>query len=369
LTERALRDSRKFSFYQLVRLLLRAQPEALPPGGAGPARRENLRFRPAASLAFAASDVESVEVVKSGADSPPRFRIVVNFMGLYGPASPLPTHFTEDILWSGGDGDGARDFIDLFNHRLISLLYRAWQKYRYPVQFDPGGGDAMTPRALCVIGMGTRGMEEGAGVPLVPLLAAAGLLAARQRSAVGLEGLLRVHLGEVGVRIEACVERWVALPESQLMCLGRSGSRLGEDTVVGSRARDRGSSFRIVLGPLTAAQFRGLLPRNETFGHLVRLVRLYLRDPLDFDMTLGLRATEVPALVLSASADLPLGQMSWLTPRGTEEGVAILSISAHDPLTRRRVPLKPAAPAPSVSGVPPRVQPRPAPVTTRPTRR
>ena len=102
--ERLLAHPRDYDFFQLVRMLLREDPAATPPGGEGPPRRENVRFRPAAHLGFAPSDVDVVEVLPAAEDEPARFRVTVNFMGLYGPASPMPNHVTEDILWAGVDG-------------------------------------------------------------------------------------------------------------------------------------------------------------------------------------------------------------------------------------------------------------------------
>jgi len=335
--DRLVHDGRRFSFYQLVQYVMRAHPEATPPGGTGPASREVLRFRPNASFGFPASDVEEVEAIAApGSDLPSRYLVTVNFMGLYGPASPLPNHFTEDILWGGTDDDAARDFVDLFNHRILSFLYRAWEKYRHAVQFRDGRTDAFTPRLLCLLGLGTSGLEEAAGLPLIPLLSTSGLFGARQRSAAGLEGVLRDHLDGIPVRVHTCVERWGRIPSGQQTRLGQSGSRLGEDTCLGELIRDRSSGFRITLGPMGQEEFRSFLPRGEKLGRLARLTRLYVSDPLDFDVELRLEAAEVPAFRVSLGADLPLGQMSWLSPRGVEEGRARLSPRGHDPLARRQ---------------------------------
>ncbi len=337
LTERLLAESRRFSFYQLVRLLLRERPDAVAPGGTGPPAREALRFRPHASMGFAASDVEEVERIET--QDGERYRVTVNFMGLYGPASPLPNHFTEEILWSAAESQGARDFLDLFHHRMISLLYRSWEKYRHPVSFDAGGSDVFTRRVFCLLGLGTAGMEGAVGVSCLPLLRVAGALGSRHRSAAGLEGFLRDQFHGVGVSVEPCLERTAPIPAEQLTRLGRGGSRLGEDACLGETLRDRRGAFRITLGPLQdAGQFRSFLPGGENLRRLVRLVRLYLADPLDFDVVLRLRAPAVPALRLRPAGDLPLGQMSWIAPRGREEGRGRLGVRELDPLGSRRAP-------------------------------
>lgn len=368
LSERLFSESRHFSFFQLVRLLLREREGAVSPGGTGPAGRETVRFRPAASLGFAASDVESVARGEDpGAEIPTRFLVTVNFMGLYGPASPMPNHFTEEILWAGIDGQGVRDFLDLFHHRIISLFYRAWEKYRYPIQFEPGGADPVTARMLCLVGLGTRGMVEGAGVPAVPLLRTAGALGSRPRSAVGLEGFLRDHFPGIAVIVEACVEREAPIPATQRLRLGRSNARLGVDACLGERLRDRGGAFRIALGPLSGEDYRRFLPRGEDgdLARLVRLTRLFVLDPLTFDVALRLEAPAVPALRLAPEADLPLGQMSWLSPRGAAEGEACLSVRDIDPLARRAAAPSAAAAAPPRAGTRPTNRPESRPTVTR----
>lgn len=336
LSARLFEESHRFSFFQLVQLLLREREGAAAPGGEGPAGRETVRFRPAASLGFAAADIESVVATESiGAEIPARFLVTVNFMGLYGPASPMPNHFTEDIIWSGIEGDAMRDFLDLFHHRQISFLYRAWETYRHPVRFEPDGSDTFTQRMFCLVGLGTAGMAEAAELPIVPLLRTAGALATRHRSAAGLEGFLRDHFAGIDVTIESCTGRDVAIPHAQLLRLGRGPSRLGDDTCLGERMRDAAGAFRIVLGPLPRDDYRRFLPRGDELGRLVRLTRLFVTDPLEFDVVLRLESVSVPPLRLAPEDDLPLGQMSWLAPRGELEGTTRLSVRDQDPMTRR----------------------------------
>jgi type VI secretion system protein ImpH len=280
-------------------------------------------------MGFAASDVEGV---RPSPAEPERWEVTVNFMGLYGPASPLPNHFTEELVWSGADGEAERAFLDLFNHRMVSFVFRSWQKYRHPVQFDAVEPDAFTHRMLCLIGLGTPGMGEASGLNTVRLLKTAGAFVSRRRSAVGLEGVLREHFPGVGVRVVPNVERWASLPADQRMKLGGSGARLGRDACLGERVRDRSTSFRIELGPLSRAAFRAFLPDGADLPRLARLVRLYVADPLDFEVLLRLTASEVPPLSPRPQESLPLGQMSWLQRSHVREGRAVIRVRRADPL-------------------------------------
>ena len=59
----------------------------------------------------------------------------VSFFGLFGSQGILPQHYTELMLSRLKQKDTSLvDFLDLFNHRLSSLFYRAWEKHQFPVQ-------------------------------------------------------------------------------------------------------------------------------------------------------------------------------------------------------------------------------------------
>ena len=370
LNERLLERPRDFAFFQLVQLLQRQSPGVTAPGGPGPAARENVRFRPSLGIGFPPGDIHSLEPMESQdgdePDAPPRFRVEVNFMGLYGPSSPMPTHFAEDFLWAGAEEHGARDFVDLFHHRIISLVFRAWLKYRYAVQFDPAGPDDFSRRMLCLMGLGTAGLAHGAAVPVMPLLRSAGPLADRHRSAVGLEEYLRVHFDLPSLRIRACVERTAHVPRAQTLRLGQPTARLGDTAVLGERVVDLSGTFRIELGPIDVATARRFLPGSEELPHLVRLARLYVRDPLNIELKLRIPADSVPPLRLTARAQLGLGHLTWLSPDGRHEGQATVSLRPYDPLYRRRAAI---APAPTLDSEPRPAVPTVAVRPSGPTRR
>ena len=371
---RMAEECHRYSFFQLLRLLGRALGGVMP-GGTGPAARERVRLRPSASMGFPRCAVESVELPSAASSGgrpsgplpsggplpeglpraaepfdgePPeapeggRAVVTVNFMGLYGPSSPLPNHFTEEILWAGADGAAARDFLDLFHHRLISFVYRAWEKYRYPMQYRAGGEDRHSRRVLSLLGLGTAGAGGAAGIPAASVLRIAGLLRSRARSAAGLEAALRDHTGGLPIRVVPFVSRRASVPPDQRARLGRGTCRLGETACLGERVLDSAGAFEIAIGPLSCEDYRRFLPGGDALDRLVRLVRFYVPDPLHFHVRLRTRDGEAPRLALAPSAGLPLGRMSWLAPRPLEAGEAVVPVRDSDPLHRARAVAAPA---------------------------
>ena len=64
--------------------------------------------------------------------------MLVAFLGLTGPSGVLPPHYTAhaDARVCAAKDTSLRDLLDMFNHRLISLFYRAWEKYRLPFAYE-----------------------------------------------------------------------------------------------------------------------------------------------------------------------------------------------------------------------------------------
>ena len=93
-----LKNSKRYSFFQAVKLLETAYSQNVPTGRQGPLNQETIRFLANPSLSFPSSDIEAISENKEFPDVFPPFQMTVNFLGLYGPSSPLPTFYTEEII-------------------------------------------------------------------------------------------------------------------------------------------------------------------------------------------------------------------------------------------------------------------------------
>lgn len=326
----------EWEFHPLVRNLLEQLKPRVRPGEPGRPEDERVRFVSNPSLGFPASEVATVEW--EGREGEERAKVTVNFMGLQGQASPLPQHYAQETLWDLGEPEGRRvlDFLDLFNHRMVSLLYRAREKYRHALRFDGAGGDEFTARVLALAGLDDEEVRAAAGVGPRRALRGLGVLASAHRSASGLVDMLRASFPGVGVRVISCIARRLPIPEEQRLHLraprrtaprrGDALTGLGRDTCVGTSRVDASSAFRVALGPMDYPEFRRFLPGEADFVSLARLTRLYVQEPLDFDVELHLRPTQRPALSLAPGEGLRLGQTSWIAPTDAREGVARLRV-------------------------------------------
>lgn len=311
------------SFYQVVRRILAAHPGASQPGELGPTANEAIRFRPSLSLAFPPGDLASLEVLDTPDDPiAQKARLTVHFLGLYGPASPLPNHFTEELLWASEDST-ERDFLDVFHHRLISFVWRTWARVRHHVRYETDGRDAMTGWYLALAGLGTRGMPEATELSAVELLRTAGVLGSGVRSAAGLRSFLRDQLSDLPIAIEPNLVRTAAIGPDQCCALGQRGSRLGVDFVLGETIRDATSSFGIVVGPLNAEEFQRFLPGGDRARRLERLTEFFIADPLQFDVELILEQKAMTPARLDGGSRL--GWKSWILPTQGSDGRVRLS--------------------------------------------
>lgn len=303
----------RFEFFQAVRLLERVHRDRRPVGGAGDPSREIVRFRTRVSLEFPSSEIHEMTGTAEGE----RPDMTVAFMGATGPLGVLPHAYTELLIDRTRHKDTALwEFLDLFNHRLISLFYRAWERYRFPIAYERGERDAFTDHLFGLVGFGTRGLKNRSAFDDRALVFYGGHVANQPHSAVAIESVLRDYFG-VEAKVEQCVGQWLELDEECRTRLGTANARLGVDTVAGSRVWDAQAKFRVRFGPLALEAFKDFLPVGSAFRPAAELARLLAGQEFDFDVQLTLRADEVPACELAGDeARRPmLGWTSWLKTR------------------------------------------------------
>lgn len=301
----------RFEFFQAVRLLQQLMPDAAAVGGQGTPAREAVRFRVHASTTFPASEIQALEFRKNGPAV-----MTVNFMGLTGPVGVMPLQYTEFVRERLRARDTTlRDFLDIIHHRLISLFYLAWEKYRAPVTFEHSGGDPFHRRLLSLVGLGMEALQNRQEIPDPALPFEGGLLLMHTRPAAGLEGVLRDYF-EVPVEIEQFVGAWFPVEASAQCELGEEdySACLGRGVVVGDEIWDGQSRVRIKLGPLKLAQYEQFMPGGTAYSHLRTWARFFIGLECAVEVRLILLRDDVPACELTGgeTAGPRLGWTTWM---------------------------------------------------------
>jgi type VI secretion system protein ImpH len=312
--EQLFAEAYRFDFFQAVHLLERLMPRAPRVGDTGGLRPEPVRFRSSLMAAFPASEIDRLALGARPGEPP---EMTVNFMGLAGGFGPLPPPLAELVLARARRGDTAgRDFLDIFNHRLVSLFYRARAKHRPSLARGTPADSNFALYLFALLGLAMPELRGRMAFPDRALLHYAGLLAERPRSLHGLERLLADYFG-VPVKGRALEGRWLAIDESEQTRLGSSGrnARLGQGAVLGRRAWDQQAGLRLILGPLSYARFRTLLPDGNAHPRLIALVGFYAETPLEPEFHLVLSPAEVPSTRLGRAHGAKLGWTSFLTTR------------------------------------------------------
>lgn len=331
--ERLRREPYRFDFFQSVRLLERAAVMGgdgcarEPIAGSAPPSRELVRFSAQSGLSFNGADVQRLEQ-RGGADGKQgelsQWRMEVGFTGLIGSQGVMPYYLTELVLKELREKNTAlRDFLDLFNHRHVSLFYQAWHKYQLPVNYErqhlrrEREPDLFSHALASLAGLGTSEMRYRMPLPDEALLGMAGHLSRQQCSAAALAGMIRHYFG-LDVSIEQFRGQWDDLPEDVLCRLPGPeypqgvNNCLGTNTVLGTQCFQAQNKFRVVVEPMAYEQFMAIAPGSDKLEALKSFIQFSAGVEMDFEISVTLFTGQVaPAQLSREEALQPL--LGWNT--------------------------------------------------------
>jgi type VI secretion system protein ImpH len=315
--ERLLAAPYRYRFAQLLNILVRM----LRQQGISYTRAFNhvLRFRNTLSLAFPASEIESMHVETPDATGAPRIHITSAFIGLLGASGTLPLHDTERAAAKASQGpdESWKPFIDLFSNRAVGLFYEAWGKYRVEHGLNTRAKDELLPLLTALGGFRLTSFGPGRPFASVPSEFAAfyaGLLRTRPVAASTVERVLGEYF-DVPVRLEEFVGAWDPIPEKIRSTLGVTDPTLGYGAALGGRTWRNDLRVRLHIGPLDEAQAKALLPHGRSHAALKEMVSLFAVPTVQYEVRLLLDKPCLKPLTLRTKGQdrRRLGWNSFLT--------------------------------------------------------
>jgi type VI secretion system protein ImpH len=324
------------AFFPLMSVLERMTKDAVRVGGDGPPSEEAIRFRHDPRLVFASGDIQSAAIRRVPVDpeqphgkTRPVIELITTFLGLTGALSPLPLYVAEEVNAEDEESSVRRDFLDVFHHRLVSILFRAVSRYS-PVRehLSEGTDDVWVRRVLSVAGMDPETYLPATTIPVGKLLRLAPLVAHRGRGARALHTALDLVVGEHiapegRIEIQEFAGDWVRIHPGQRTALGTANNLLGRGAMLGEKAYDRGGRFRVCIGPLDGDGRDAFSERGPGLRLVRDCVNLMVRESLDYDIELRFSASAVRPFRLSARASSRLGTNTRLSSRQDEEVITL----------------------------------------------
>ncbi len=316
-----------YNFYQLVELINKmAREDGLDNND----NNESIRFKSSANIAFPTRDVVSVEQKKDGS-----YELEVAFLGLHGSQSPLPGYYLDALSWEEAQqSNQVTDYLNLFNHRFLTLLHRIWRKYRYYICFDEDGTDAFSRHMFSLVGLGSDTNRQMVHINHSKMLAYAGLLASPSRSPDVICSLISHCFDLDDVRLFGWKIRRVPIQPEQQNRLGEIShqvgqkseprSLLGENFSLGAHILDCNGKCIIEIASLPLDRFMSFLPNGKDFLPLVAFVSYIMHEQLAWDLRLKMAENQVGGMVLGEKYNNQLGWRSFL---GTPESQPFVTIS------------------------------------------
>lgn len=276
---------------------------------------QNLNFDNSVSFLFSPSSLHSVFKSENNV-----WHITSGLEGLYGPHGDLPDFFISAIINNKtSDGFPVKDFLDIFNKKLLFTRYQANKKYKFYVHHEISHKNTIKTDfeklLFCLVGFfhsqnNKKLFENEKGlIRFAPYF--------NKNNSPTTEKLKKIILDyfSLPVTITEYVGKWETLDKSEctmLSCQKHTLHRLGENTFLGRNTYSTHQRVNIILGPLSYKQYLWLFPNEDRIKKIRELIHVYLGMAYTVAIQLLITAKEIPTLKLGTHENSRLGWNTWL---------------------------------------------------------
>lgn len=322
----------QFTLFAALRLLERTFPDKPRLGEARRLSQVAVRLSQPAFMEFAPAEVAGF---RFGEDGVPQLESWG--FGVFGPNGALPLHLTELVYERRRQhaDPAVGDFINLFQHRMLELFYRAWADSDPAASHDRPDADHFRLFIGSFVGLGateSRGQLPAIGDESV--LGRAGLFGVQSRPAEALEKIVSGYF-RLPARVGNFTGEWLEIPAGARTLLGHGGeaAQLGIGATLGQKSWQVQHGATLHLGPLDYEQFSDLLPGAPGRAALEELLGVFAGGEWHWRMRLVLHRPRIPPLRLGGETDAgrppELGWSTWLgTPAGPDMQEVLIDLGA-----------------------------------------
>lgn len=300
-------DLNRFGFHQLVESIAEASSINLDELENTLIGESIFRFFTNPKINFPVDDIEQLIILEE--DGREVFQFLVNFLGLQGSSGPLPGSVLDEIAEEHNNNPIQSIYLDFFNHHLITLFHQIWRKYKYYVKFNSNFSDNYSRNIMNLLGV-SRDFIKFTHLNWHKIFYHLGIIQSGIRTKEALTSIIQHYFDLHDISLEEHVRKIVEVEVEQKNQVGIKNVMLGENFILGDKVESFSNKFRVNINNLKLDEFHQFLPNTKKYRQLQELIRFLLKDPLPYDVLLGLHPDTKSTFILGKDNSSFLG---WTT--------------------------------------------------------
>ncbi|WP_278650835.1 type VI secretion system baseplate subunit TssG [Rodentibacter pneumotropicus] len=309
-------DLKKFGFHQLVEAMADLSSVELDNLENILIKESIFQFFSNPNINFPIGDIENLLIIEE--DDKRKFQFLVNFLGLQGSSGPLPGSILDEIAKEFYENELTQTrYLDFFNHHLIGIFHQIWRKYKHYIKFKSDFSDDYSRDMLSLIGV-SRDFLDISLLNWKKIFYHIGMIHSGVRTPEVIENIIKTYFELDDVHVNEHVRQLVEIENDQKNQLGMRNMALSGNFILGDKIESYSNKFRININNLSPDEFYQFLPNTSKYMHLRELVYFLLKDPLPYDISLGLYPGTQSTFVLGDENSSLLGWTTLMNFSGEE---------------------------------------------------
>ena len=227
--------------------------------------------------------------------------IMVNFMGLQGNTSQLPSYILDKLSRNEDDGSGWSLFFDYFNHYILWVFFECINIKNYPRSFKGDFSDSISKILFAILGIQNKSIANHY-LPFAPLLLSS------SRPKYYIEKVLQNNFNlHNKLSIIENVPHQIFIAPRQQNKLGVKNHILGNNAILGTKFTSYQSKIAILIKDIEFMEALEYLPNKQKYNHLKESVSFLTNSEFCIDLYLKINFNKKMNLILGNHKSAKLG--------------------------------------------------------------